>query len=192
MLRGKERLEREIELAAKLEPFQHGFLGILPMRTADEKGVTVRYVYPKSPAAAAGIAAGDTLVSLDGKPIRGRLELIEKIGALEPGTTVEIEVRRDDAVRKVKIMLAPLPEELPPKDLPPAIDVRKKAEAAAPPRAGRCQMKTPEYPNEVWGYVPEARRPARRAASWSGCMAPADSIGSNCWPSGSRFATATA
>ncbi len=62
VLRGKEqRIQRELELVAKLEPFQHGFLGILPMRTGDEKGVTVRYVYPESPAAAAGIAAGDVL-----------------------------------------------------------------------------------------------------------------------------------
>jgi len=81
VLRGKERLECEIELAAKLEPFQHGFLGVLPMRTAEEKGVPVRYVYPQSPAATTGIVAGDTLISLDGKPIRDRLDLIEKIGA---------------------------------------------------------------------------------------------------------------
>ena len=37
LLRGKDRIQREVELAAKLEPFQHGFLGILPMRTAEEK-----------------------------------------------------------------------------------------------------------------------------------------------------------
>jgi len=158
VLRGKERLERRIELAEKLEPFQHGFLGILPMRTAEEKGVTVRYVYPKSPTATAGIAVGDTLVSLDGKPIRGRLELIEKIGAMEPGTAIEIEVRRDGGTRKLKIALAQLPEALPPKELPPATDVRKKAEAPSP-RAGPMSMKTPEYPNEVWGYVPETSAP---------------------------------
>jgi len=204
VLRSKERLDRVIELAEKLDPFQHGFLGILPMRMAEEKGVTVRYVYPKSPASTAGIVAGDTLVSLDGKAIRGRLELIEKIGALEPGTTVEIEVRRDGAVRKLKIAIAQLPETLPPKDLPPATDLRKRAESskskslansrgltapgnfasplrralpagysgasgsfafqpgdhgnaeAAPPRVGPMAMKTPEYANEVLGYVPEA------------------------------------
>jgi serine protease Do len=155
VLRGKERLEREIELAEKLEPFQHGFLGILPMRAAEEKGVTVRYVYPKSPAATAGIAAGDTLVSLDGKPIKGRLDLIEKIGALEPRTSVEIEVRRDDAVRTLKISLTHLPEDLPLKELPPATSVQEKSKTA-PPHVGPISMKAPEYANEVWGYVPDA------------------------------------
>jgi serine protease Do len=31
-MRGDDRLEREVTLAGELEPFQHGFLGILPMR----------------------------------------------------------------------------------------------------------------------------------------------------------------
>ncbi len=154
VLRGEQRLEREITLAEKLEPFQHGFLGILPMRTAEEKGVTVRYVYPKGPAAAAGIAAGDTLLSLDGKPIRGRIEMIEKIGSLEPGAAVEIELRRDESVRKLKIVLAPLPEALPPTELPAATGVHKRVETATT-HVGALSMKTPEYPNDVWGYVPD-------------------------------------
>ena len=167
VLRGKQRLEREITLAEKLEPFQQGFLGILPMRTAEEKGVTVRYVYPKGPAAAAGIAAGDTLLSLDGKPIRGRIEMIEKIGSLEPGAAVEIELRRDESVRKLKIVLAPLPEALPPTDLPPATGVHKKAEAATT-HVGALSMKTPEYPNAIWGYVPDAPAsgPPRGVVVW--------------------------
>ena len=99
VLRGKERIQSQLELAAKLEPFQHGFLGILPLRSGKdvlltlrvrsihasdalsrserstfEEGVAVRYVYPNSPAAAAGIAAGDVLVSLAGEPIRDRIE----------------------------------------------------------------------------------------------------------------------
>ena len=155
LLRGKERLERELTLAEKLEPFQHGFLGVLPMRSAEEKGVTVRYVYAKSPAAAAGIAAGDTLVSFNGQPIAGRSELIEKIGSLEPKAAVEIEARRGESLSKLKIVLAPLPEALPLTDLPPASDVGKKAEAA-PAHVGWVSMKTPEYANDVLGYVPDA------------------------------------
>jgi serine protease Do len=154
VLRGKERFEREMTLVEKLEPFQHGFLGILPMRGAKENGVTVRYVYPKSPAATAGIAIGDTLVALNGKPVLGRIEMIEKIGATEPGTSVEIEVRRSELVRKLKVALSSLPESLPPSELPPATVVGKKTEAVAP-RVGVVSMKTPEYPNEVFGYVPD-------------------------------------
>ncbi len=152
VLRGKERIEREIELAAKLEPFQHGFLGILPLRSAVRNGAGVRYVYPESPAAAAGIAAGDTIVSLQGEPIENRIELLLKLGAMEPGTEVEVEVRRADAVRKLKLALAELPEGLPPKELPPA---GENADIADRPHVGAIPLKAPEFPNEAWAYVPE-------------------------------------
>ena len=109
------------------------------MRSGKEEGVAVRYVYPDSPAAAAGIAAGDVLVSLAGEPVRDRIELGQKIGMSEPGSEVELEVRRADAVRKVKAALAALPEGLPPEELPPARESSKAiaaltaAEAAQPP-----------------------------------------------------------
>ena len=63
VLRGDKRIEADLELIAKLEPFQHGFLGILPLRDGDDAGVTVRYVYPGSPAAEAKIEPGDVIVS---------------------------------------------------------------------------------------------------------------------------------
>ncbi len=38
-MRGKERIERTIKLAGELPPFQHAFLGILPMRQASKPAV---------------------------------------------------------------------------------------------------------------------------------------------------------
>jgi hypothetical protein len=71
VLRGKERIEREVELVAKLKPYEHPLVGILPMRSGDgTPGVTVRYVYPNGPAAGAGIQPGDVIVSLAGKPVQ--------------------------------------------------------------------------------------------------------------------------
>jgi serine protease Do len=151
LLRGNDRLQREVELVAKLEPFQHAFLGVLSMRTAEEGGVTVRYVYPNSPAAAAGIAAGDVLVSLDGQPVQGRIELIDALNAFEPGNAVEVEVRHGDETKKLKIVLAAIPEDLPPKSLPPAQPADAKSSAS---RGGATRLKIPEFANEVWAYAP--------------------------------------
>jgi serine protease Do len=151
-LRGQQRIEGEMTLAKKLEPFQHGFLGILPTRSA-KQGVSVRYVYPDSPAARAGIAVGETVVSLQGEPIDGRIELLLKLGMNEPGSEVELEVRRGDALRKVKVTLGRLPEDMPPKDLPPA-RANAKTAAADRPAVGPTRLKVPEFPNEVWAYVP--------------------------------------
>ena len=158
VLRGKQRSQCEVELAAKLEPYQHGFLGILPKRSAESDGVTVRYVYPESPAATAGIVVGDTIVSLQGEPIESRIELMLKVGAIEPGTEIEIGVRRAEVVQKLKLTLAQLPETLPPKELPPPREPpREKAKATEEnrPKAGTIALKVPEFPNEAWAYVPE-------------------------------------
>jgi serine protease Do len=158
VLRREQRIEREVELAAKIEAFEHGFLGILPMRTGDDKGVTVRYVVPESPAAKAGIAAGDLLVSLQGEPIQNRLDLVQKTGAFEPAAEVQLELRRAGELRKLKVALARLPEDLPPKDLPSATGKAVAGEAERP-AIGAVPLKVPEFPNEVWAYVPEAYRP---------------------------------
>jgi len=158
VMRGQQRVECQLELAAKLPPFQHGFLGILPMRTDGQDGVTVRYVYAESPAAAAGIAAGDTIVSLQGEPITSRIELSMKLGAMEPAAAAEIAVHRAGALRKLKVTLAQLPEGLPPGELPPARE-NVSAASADKPQVGAIRLKAPEFPNEAWAYVPEAYEP---------------------------------
>ena len=56
-------------------PSNTAFSASCPCGPANKTGVTVRYVYPESPAAAAGIAAGDAIVSLQGEPITSRIEL---------------------------------------------------------------------------------------------------------------------
>ncbi|MBN1393622.1 MAG: PDZ domain-containing protein [Pirellulales bacterium] len=159
-LRDGRRIETEMQLAAKLEPFQHGFLGILPMRSAED-GVAVRYVYPESPAAAAGIEPGDTIHSLDGEPIADRDKLMKKIGLLEPGVEVLLGVRHGATEREAKAVLASLPTEPPPDGLPPA------GVAQSPPvgtekdglQVGSVELKNAEFPNEAWAYVPKGYRP---------------------------------
>ena len=85
VLRGKKRIEADLVLASKLEPFQHGFLGILPLRDGDDAGVTVRYVYPGSPAAEAKIEPGDVIVSVGRRSGGGSRRPAEPDLRLEPG-----------------------------------------------------------------------------------------------------------
>ena len=158
VLRGKDRIECELRLAAQLAPFQPGFLGILPMRASGKEGVAVRYVFPESPAAKAGIAPGDAIVSLQGEPVGSRMELFLKIGAIEPTTEIELETRRGDAVQKLKLALTSIPEALPPPELPPA-HPGTKSEEKDRPQTGTIRLKIPEYPNEAWAYVPEGYDP---------------------------------
>lgn len=159
VLRGQERIEREVELIDKLTPYQHPFLGLLPLRGGDAgQGVPVRYVYPKSPAAKADLAAGDAIAAVGGKPVAGRDALLEAINSLPMGEKVALDVVRNGETRHVEIKPAALPEELP-GELPPSRASRQPAEANRP-AVGRQQVKLPEFPHECTVYVPEAYDPA--------------------------------
>jgi serine protease Do len=157
--RGEKRIEADLTLVSKLEAYQHGFLGILPMRASDELGAVVRYVYPGSPAAEAKIEPGDIIESVAGESVEDRDALHSQISAFEPGMSVELEVRRKDKSRKVTVRLVELPSDLPPTTLPLA---RPHAEAAAAQKAknpkfkvGQIDLSVPEFKNRAWAYVPE-------------------------------------
>jgi len=167
VLREKERIEHDLELVAKLEPYEHPFLGILPMRPPagfEERaaGVTVRYVYPESPAAKAGIERGDVVVALAGEPVEEADAFRLKLSDHQPEDEVEFEVRRGEETLRLKALLGRLPEDLPPDALPPARQPDQlQGEPAAepdppePPQAGPIQLKIPEFENNAWAYVPE-------------------------------------
>jgi len=172
--RGDERIERELELVAKLEPYERPMLGILPMRPragSDDRpgGVTVRYVYPKGPAAEARLERGDVLLALEGEPIDGADELRRRISDRQPGDEVELEIRRGQETVRRKVRLGRLPEDLPPESLPPARDrggrpaeVPAEKDAADRAQAGSIQLKIPELENDARAYVPERYDPAVR------------------------------
>lgn len=60
-----------------------------------DRGVMVSKVVEDSPAAIAGIAAGDILLAVDDEAIDGEWDLIREIGQHGEGDTVSIEVQRD-------------------------------------------------------------------------------------------------
>lgn len=173
VLRDGKRIEREVELAAKLEPYEHPFLGILPLRPAPGKGerkstgVAVRYVYPDSPAARSGLQRGDVIASLTGKPIQDARQLRDGLAESAPGETVEIGFRRGSENRKVTLKLASLPEGLPPADIPPAHEPLKPPEKRRSD-VGRIELKSGAAGQPAWAYVPEGYRPdvAHGLAVW--------------------------
>src|ERR1019366_1203939 len=58
-------------------------------------GVTVANVTPGGPAEKAGIKTGDTIVSVDGKPVKTGDELVADISARKPGSTAKIGYMRN-------------------------------------------------------------------------------------------------
>jgi serine protease Do len=73
-------------------------------------GALVADVEPNGPAAKAGIASGDVIVSVDGKEIRDSQELPRVIAGHLPGTKVDIKVLRGGRELSTKAELAAMKE----------------------------------------------------------------------------------
>jgi len=84
------------------------FLGI--RMSEDGPRTVVEDVVPGSPAEAAGLLAGDRLLSVAGRPVAGAASVIESLSGHRPGETVAVEVLRGDALQRLEAELAPRPE----------------------------------------------------------------------------------
>jgi serine protease Do len=94
-----------------------GFLGVRVRTPAAalkdllkfEDGVLIMDVLAASPAAAAGIEAGDVILSFAGKPVREQAELVRLVSAARPGARCTVELLRGDLrlVREVTVGAAP-------------------------------------------------------------------------------------
>jgi serine protease Do len=161
--RGKEKAERveaEIELAEKLIPYDHPFLGLLPMRDEAAGGVVVRYVYDGSPAAEAGVKAGDKIVALGEMAVADAAQLRTAVANLEPKTKAALKVERGGETLTIEMTPVSLPTEIP-ADLPPARANPPAAvdPAAAPPATGLVEIKLPEEAAQCVAYVPANYHP---------------------------------
>ncbi|MGH7137337.1 MAG: PDZ domain-containing protein, partial [Pirellulales bacterium] len=153
VLRGDERLVRELELVDHLDPYQRAFLGILPERGGKQsEGVAVRYVYSDSPAEKAGVKAGDVISSLAGQPIKDRAALIEIAASAEVGQAAPLEVRRGDESLKFDITWQAEPESVP-AELPAPSPA--EGDEAQRPAIGKSTIRVPELKNEALAYVPD-------------------------------------
>jgi S1-C subfamily serine protease len=183
--RGKEEISLpNLKLSGVQITFAHPFIGFLPVRDDPELGVDVRYVYPKSPADAAGLKAGDRVLTIGAgqetpKPFAGRDGLMELLNFIVPGTEVKMEVRRkgemklDTLTLKLSEMPAGVPEELPePATLKKALVPRKTVGPKAPmspiekkeeakkeppkkPETGFLDRTNQARDHHYWLYVPE-------------------------------------
>ncbi len=77
---------------------------------ASTRGALVREVVAGGPAEAAGVVAGDVILSFDGRPVREANELPLLAGDAGVGTTVKLDVVRDAKPLTVKLTLGAHPD----------------------------------------------------------------------------------
>lgn len=124
-----KRVLPQLEGGAQLQPAWLGISGTdLDAATAQrfglsiQQGVIVLNVVSGSPAERAGLrpaqirgndiaALGDVIVALDGQPVQGMQDLAGRIGAHQPGETVELTVLRNGQQETVRVTLGSWPQQ---------------------------------------------------------------------------------
>ncbi|GGE37123.1 serine peptidase [Agaricicola taiwanensis] len=77
----------------------------------DTKGALVAEPQADSPAAKAGIKAGDAITKVDGQVVEGPRELSRQIANLEPGKETALTVWRDGKEQTITVKLGTLPDD---------------------------------------------------------------------------------
>lgn len=110
-----DAISRRLESMKAGNDVERGLLGIVAAG-ADPyaAGTTIDAVRPRSPAARAGLAAGDTIVQIAGVPVEHQYQIKQELGRFDAGDEVAIKVRREDQELELKPKLA---ASIPPLDL---------------------------------------------------------------------------
>lgn len=158
-----EAITTQATLVGELPPWQRTMLGIVPTRQPPARdqqtvptAVEIGWVWPESPAAKAGLQAGDSIIAAaissgteddpSLQPIGTAAELAGLLGGLAVDTTVVLERQRGDDRRRVRLQTVLLPS-LPPTAVPASTDF-------TPPALVR--LEAPELAEPGWAILPDS------------------------------------
>jgi serine protease Do len=96
-------------LGVQIQPVTSEVADALGLKQA--AGALVAEPQPDSPAAKAGVKAGDVIVAVDGTSIKDSRELAQKIGTLSPGASVKLSLIRDGSQQTINVSLGQMPNQ---------------------------------------------------------------------------------
>jgi serine protease Do len=134
-----------------------------PAPRPPELGVVVRMVYDASPAAEAGIQAGDRIVGVYEAKTDSIDDAITALNSIAPGTKVNLRLLRGNRSIDKTLSAARLPTNVP-GELPSAYDASSgdAADKAATAPAGETrELKLPEFSNNCQVYLPASHDAGR-------------------------------
>lgn len=94
-------------LGVQIQPVDQDIAESLGLNEA--KGALVSESNADTPAAKAGIRAGDVITQVNGQPVEGPRELARTIGGLDPNQTVTLNVWRDGKAQDIPVTLGEMP-----------------------------------------------------------------------------------
>ncbi len=161
--RGEEQTPRNvtIELVDKLVPYESGYIGILPVRTAigeEASGVTVREVLADTPASQAGLQRHDRITKINDEPISTVGQLSDVVGRILPGESIRLSVQRGEKSLSLELTLAGKPTTIPEQLSTTAVPSPKTKPEE---KLGRLTGTLPGNDTAAyWAYVPDQYNPA--------------------------------
>jgi serine protease Do len=96
-------------LGVQVQPVTAEIADSMGLKKAE--GALVAEPQADSPAAKAGVAAGDVITAIDGAAIKDSRDLARKVGAMAPGSRVKMTLTRKGEVKTMDLTLAKMPEQ---------------------------------------------------------------------------------
>jgi S1-C subfamily serine protease len=162
----------KVTLQGAQTSIEPGFLGILPMRDDPEEGLEVRYVYPDSPAAKAGLKAGDRIMKIGNALAKqmagfaGRDRFMAMMSQFTATTDVQFEVKRKEGgkTETLQARLVAFPDAVP-TTLPPLSSAKKALEKPKEPKKDfvKVDPKNPDVDPKIDPKNPPKRFEPKKA-----------------------------
>jgi serine protease Do len=96
-------------IGVQIQPVTADIADSLGMKQA--QGAIVTEPQADSPAAKAGVEAGDVITALNGTPVKDSREVARKIGALAPGSAVKLDILRNGGTKTITVTLGEMPDD---------------------------------------------------------------------------------
>jgi len=96
-------------IGVQVQPVTSGIAESLGMKNAS--GALVDEAQPDTPAAKAGVQAGDVITAVNGNPIKDSRTLAREISVMAPGSTAKLDILRKGEQKSIEVTLAKMPNQ---------------------------------------------------------------------------------